>query len=171
MILDSLMKLCSDPNERKDIWVTELGPGMHFIQECLFNNQRRSKHANCMHLDGFLVSLKTRLRSLYSHLGSYLVSGVRQSTIEHRFTLTALLFPQRPTPPINISSLGCNVPDETVAYLPRKQGTLSLNTDPLRLMLYRGAHLASSLSTSLGSNGSKLTLLSVDWPSFASSFW
>ena len=105
------IKLRSDPNEGKDIFMCEFGPGMHFFQEFLSKNQSRSKHANFTHLDSFHIPWNTTgTRSLYGHLGSR-PSEVRQSTIEHRFTLMALLFPQRPAPLMNTSSLGCKMPE------------------------------------------------------------
>ena len=137
--------------------MVELGPGMYFFQEFLFKDQSRLKHANCMHLDDFHIPWKTTMRSLYGHLGSR-PSKIGQSTIEHRFTFIALLFPQRPAPPANTSPLGCKMPDETVAYPPRKQWTLSLDTNSLKLTLYRDARVASSSSNGLGSNEGLLSI-------------
>ena len=81
--------------------------------------------------------------------------------IEHNFTLIALLFPRESAPPINASSLCSKMPDETVAYPPRKQVIWSLNTNPSRLMLCWDAYLEIALNISMRSNESKLMLSSV----------
>ena len=60
----------SNPNERKDIWMIEFGPGMYFFEEFLYKDQSGLSHANCIYLDGFLISWKTASRSLYSNLGA-----------------------------------------------------------------------------------------------------
>ena len=42
------------------------GPNIHFFQEYLCKDQSKLKRANGTHIDGFLITYKTR--SLYSHL-------------------------------------------------------------------------------------------------------
>ena len=64
----SPIKFCGDPNKRKDIWMIEFGPGMHFFKENLSKDQSESSYVNCAYLDSFLSWIAPS--DLYSNLGS-----------------------------------------------------------------------------------------------------